>query len=462
MKALVQNIPCTKSARLMGHARGTRWLAGFTLAWIGLVAGTGCQRAEPTPPNVLVYVVDTLRADAVDLQNPLSSSTPHFAALAQEGVSFENAYANASWTRASVASLLTGLLPWHHAAESRADRLPGMARTLSEYFAERGYSTAIISANPNVSEVFGFQQGVGSFRELYARSGPGLVGGHELVTPSDVVTNETIRWLQGTKPPFFILALAIDPHAPYQPPAEFDPGQHRKEDPIADAARIRSNEARVRERYAGEVAFNDASFGQLVAFLKSKNLWDETVVVVTSDHGEAFWEYGRAGHGQSLSEEVLRVPLILRGLDDRLPSGQRSTQPVSLIDLAPTLLDLAHIRRPDGLDGQSLLEDSETSRPILAGLDLDQHRLLSAGDPPYKLVRYLKTGKQTLYHLSGPGAESIPIDPDRDPAALEAQARLQAALAQSLTQEERTLTKSRAGRIPGQVEESLRALGYIE
>ncbi|MDG2050830.1 MAG: sulfatase [Myxococcota bacterium] len=428
------------------------------LAWLFLA---NCGAPEP-PPNILIYVVDTLRSDAVSLEDEATSHTPHWAALAEDGVTFENAYANASWTRASMASLMTGLLPWHHATESRSDRLPETARTLAELFAEHGYSTAIVSANPNVSPVFGFEQAVGDFSALYARSEPGVVGGHELVTPSTVVSAEAIRWLEEARRPFFLLALAIDPHAPYAPPAEFDPERHKKADPTADAARTQSNISRVRERYRGEVAFNDASFGQLVAFLKQKNLWEDTVVVLTSDHGEAFWEYGQAGHGKSLHEEVLRVPLILRGANDRLTPGRRVERPVSLIDLAPTLLNLAHLPVPEGLDGQNILAPAAAPTPILAGLDLDHHNLQSAFDPPYKLVRNLATGTQHLYRLDGPASEARPVDPTLDPIAREAQARLNAALDESQARTGRTLPKSRAGRIPGRVEESLRALGYIE
>ena len=222
------------------------------------------------------------------------------------------------------------------------------------------------------------------------------------------------------------------------------------------------NISRVRERYRGEVAFNDDSFGQLVAFLKQKNLWEDTVVVLTSDHGEAFWEYGQAGHGKSLHEEVLRVPLILRGANDRLTPGRRVERPVSLVDLAPTLLNLAHLPVPEGLDGRNILAPEAEPTPILAGLDLDHHNLQSAFDPPYKLVRNLATGTQHLYRLDGPASEARAVDPTLDPIAREAQARLNAALDESQARTGRTLPKSRAGRIPGRVEESLRALGYIE
>ena len=463
MQRLSSNLSGKRKVVKRGVVRAKQGRSGRLLLWVALTSLflVYCGPPKP-PPNILIYVVDTLRSDALSLEDEATSHTPHWARLSQNGVTFENAYANASWTRASMASLMTGLLPWHHSTESRLDRLPETARTLAELFAEHGYSTAIVSANPNISPVFGFEQAVEQFSPLYARSNPGIVGGHELVTPSTVVNTEAMRWFEDVQQPFFLLALAIDPHAPYAPPPEFDPGQHRKADAVADAARTPSNIDRVRERYLGEVAFNDASFGQLVDFLKQRNLWENTVVILTSDHGEAFWEYGQAGHGKSLHEEVLRVPLILHGANDRLAPGQRIQRPVSLVDLAPTLLDLAQLPIPEGLDGQNLLTPHPKPSPILAGLDLDQHRLQSAFDPPYKLVRNLKTGKQSLYRLDGPTAEAIPLDPALDPSAQEAQARLEAVLDESQNQSGRTLPKTRARRIPGRVEASLRALGYIE
>ena len=463
MKRLSSNLPGKR--KVVNERFGPRKQARTRqpLPWLVVTSLflIGCGAPKP-PPNILIYVVDTLRSDAVSLENEATSHTPHWASLSQNGVTFENAYANASWTRASIASLMTGLLPWHHSTESRLDRLPETARTLAELFAEHGYSTAIVSANPNISPVFGFEQAVDQFSALYARSRPGVVGGHELVTPSTVVNAEAMLWLEDVQKPFFLLALAIDPHAPYAPPPEFDPGQYRKADAVADAARTPSNIDRVRERYLGEVAFNDASFGQLVDFLKQRNLWENTVVILTSDHGEAFWEYGQAGHGKSLHEEVLRVPLILHGADDRLTPGRQVERPVSLVDLAPTVLDLAQLPIPNGLDGQSLLAPEPKPSPILAGLDLDQHRLQSALDPPYKLVRNLNTGTQSLYRLDESTAEAVPVDPTRDPLARKAQARLEAALDESRNPSDRTLPKTRARRIPGKVEESLRALGYIE
>lgn len=422
---------------------------------------------------MLIYVIDTLRADGVGSYGNPAASTPHLDALARQGVLFENAYANASWTRASVATLLTGLLPWHHGAESRDDRLPEVARTLTEIFAEQGYTTALVSANPNVGRVFGFQQAFDEVSELFARSKPGLVQGRELVTPSDVVTGDAIAWLRGAPRPFFLVVLAIDPHFPYRPPPRHDPGLHRaKDEPVlspadgtsAGGVRTPETERRTRELYQGEIAFNDESFGALVEAMKELGIWDDTIVVVTADHGEEFWEYGMGGHGKSLTEQVLRVPLIIRDpKNESLPPGTRTTRRIALVDLVPTLLGLVGIESPENLDGADwFVQADDRSLPSLAGLDLDGRHLLAAIDDPYKLVWDLEADRRDLYDLRSGRPEARPIDPASSPEAQRAFESLTAVLATSLSETDRALDKSRAGALTEDVEQSLRALGYLD
>lgn len=434
---------------------------------------TACREPAPRRPNVLIYVIDTLRADGLaSYGNPLAS-TPNLDALAGQGVLFEHAYANASWTRASVATLLTGLLPWHHGAESRDDRLPELARTLAEVFAEQGYATALVSANPNVGRVFGFHQAFDALSELFARSKPGLVQGRELVTPSDVVTRDAVAWLRGAPRPFFLVVLAIDPHFPYRPPPRHDPArQHATSGPAAStqdgevgtATRTPESERRARELYQGEVAFNDESFGALVAAMQELGIWDDTLVVVTADHGEEFWEYGLGGHGKTLSEEVLRVPLIIRDPQNAaLPPGTRVDRRISLVDLVPTLLGLVGITPPENLDGTDWFAvRDEPAPPALAGLDLDGRHLLAAVDDRYKLVWDMKSDRRDLYDLRSVRPDATPIDPASSPEAQRALESLTAVLAVSLSDAGRALDKSRVGALPEDVEQSLRALGYLD
>ncbi len=291
-------------------------LAGVVLACDAPTQYSKSESESEPKPNILLYVVDTLRADGLGVYGNTSANTPRFDALAAQGVMFENVFANASWTRSSMASMLTGLLPWHHRTEGRAHRLPGDLATLPGLLKPHGYRCALVSANPNVGNVFGFERDFESTRELYRRRSEGRVGGKKLVTPSDVVTREALVALEELSPPFCLVVLAIDLHSPYTPP----------------------------ERFLQDVL--------------------DTIVAVTSDHGEELWEYDRRGHGKSLSEEVLRVPLLLHyPRDERATGGRRIAAPSQLIDVLPTLLDLANIDIPEQIDGRSLLSPDQPDSP---------------------------------------------------------------------------------------------------
>jgi arylsulfatase A-like enzyme len=440
-----------------------------------LAALVACREAMPPAPrpNILLYVVDTLRADGLGIYGNQRASTPHFDAFAREGVVFEDAWANSSWTRASMSSLLTGLLPWHHRAERRDDRLPEEVATLATHLGKQGYSCGMVTANPNVGSVFGFQRASGSLIELYKRRKFGKVKGGELNAPSNVVTRKAIAWLDRATPPFCLVVLAIDPHSPYKPPARFDPGTLRdRSEADGDFKWLlfrktsADDRARIRELYQAEIAFNDESFGHLIDALRKRGLLRNTVAVVTADHGEEFWEQGRRGHGKSLSEQVLRVPLMIRyPRDSRLRAGSRITRPVQLVDVLPTLLDLAGAPALEGIDGGSLLRPTEDDpAPILSGLSLDGRELLAARQYPWKLVWDREEDSFALYDLRIPAPEVAPVSPASGPEAGAAARRLRLALEASIATDTHGDTPSRSTvtELPADVEESLRALGYTD
>jgi arylsulfatase A-like enzyme len=421
------------------------------------------------PPNILIYVVDTLRADALGTYGRSDANTPSFDTLAREGIVFEHAYANASWTRASMASLLTGLQPWHHGTEDRDDRIPEDVPGLATWLRGQGYRTALVSSNPNVGTVFGFERGFDEVIELYARTQPGTVRGKELVTPSDVVTRAAVEWLQAGDEPFFMVVLAIDPHAPYVPPRRFDPAIHRRAagvgghfDSLRRSDLTEAEKARIRELYQAEVSFNDHSFGALVSELKKQRRYDETIAVVTSDHGEEFWEYGRRGHGRALTDALLHVPLILRYPGSRmvLPGG-RTTHPISLIDLAPTLLELANLDLPDDVDGRAFFSNRrDADAPLAAGLRLDGRILLAARTPSRKLVWDVDADRLALHDLALASPEAVGILVSEGSTEAETQRGLRAFLEENLADARRS--DARTDALPKDVEASLKALGYLE
>lgn len=439
--------------------------------------GLGCPRGStetPTeiesralPPNIILYVVDTLRADALGRYGRGEAASPNLDALADEGVLFESAWANASWTRASVGTLLTGLYPWHHGAESRSDRLPATVTTLAEVLGEHGYSSALVNTNPNVGSFFGFGRTFDTVIELYEPVEKTKVSARDLITSSDVVTAKSAGWLASVREPFFLVVVSIDPHAPYIPPKRFDP---RGVDPKRQMRgrfqflRRRSftpeDQDRIRELYAAEVAFNDESLGELLSVVDGVAAPENTIVVVTSDHGEEFWEHGLRGHGKTLSDEVLHVPLLIRHAgNERVEPGRREPAAVQLVDVLPTVLDLAGLPVPDGLDGRALFgADADEPRPALAGLRLDGRNLLAARAHPWKLIWDRNAATFSLIHME---SKDVPAD---DPEAARASRELVAVL-ESVAKPRDTSEpagEADADVLPQHVEESLRALGYIE
>lgn len=456
------SVEATPRGRNPARAPLPRWL-------LLLVVLVSCQPPVPVHPNVVLYIVDTLRADAVGTYGGEGALTPHFDALAREGVIFENAYANSSWTRASTATLLTGVLPWRHSTEGRWDRLPDQMTTLPELLAEAGYSTALVSANPNVATLWGFARGFDTTVELFPESAERLPA--LLRSSSEVVNRAALEWLVSAESPFFLVVLAIDPHAPYRPPQRFDPGWQRGESQLL--GRILSlvredltsrERARVRELYRAEVAYTDHCFDQLLAVLTELGVARDTVLILTSDHGEEFWEHGRRGHGQSLSEEVLRVPLVIRyPASRRVPPASVRRDPAQLADITPTVLDLAGLPIPAGLDGRSLFSAESGSRPpLMAGLRMDGHHLVAAREKRWKLVWDRNSDSLTLHDLSlAAGAERV-VSPMGD-GAEKARQRLLAALVASLrASEEAGARTDPVETLPEDVDAGLRALGYLE
>ncbi|MBW2275443.1 MAG: sulfatase-like hydrolase/transferase [Deltaproteobacteria bacterium] len=447
-------------------------LAVLLLQW-GCRDG-GVAPPPPRPPNIVLYIVDTLRSDGLASYGNPSASTPHFDRLAAEGVVFENAYANASWTRASIATIVTGLYPSRHLAERRADSLPDEVETLSEVLLRNGYTTGLITTNPNAGRHFGFDVGFDSMIELYRRNKPGRVHSFELITASDRVTDRAMEWIGAVPEPFFLTIVSVDPHAPYRPPERFDraagaytgsaDGSFEHIDrPDLDA----TDRRRIRALYDAEVSFNDDSFGALLAHLDELGIRDDTIVALTSDHGEEFWEIkGRRGHGRSLSEAVTRVPLVVRyPRGGRVPAGKRVAAPVELADVVPTILDLAALPVPAGLDGRALFSgEPDPARAVYASLDLDGYRIRSLRKGPWKLLWYEPMNRFELFRLDEPGGEERPIPQNAGPQARRARSELKRELAAIVARDAARVEapEGQPEAVPADVEDAMRALGYIE
>jgi arylsulfatase A-like enzyme len=330
--------------------------------------------------KAIVYVIDCLRADHVSCYGYHRLTTPNIDTLAQDGLVFEAAFSPSTWTKPVAASLLTGLYPPAHGLRMRTDVLRRDFRTLPEMLKEHGHATLAISAIGNVSSSLGYGEGFEHFVDLY--KAPELLAKRpivnvkheklynelqgEVVFPlAEDINDVLFSWLEGhLDDDFFVFVWAMDPHDPYDPPPNWrsyaDPEYNGPMDGSRELAkRVRRPEdlQHLVDLYDGEIAYTDHCFGRLVAYLKSKGIYDETAIFVLGDHGEAFGDHGHMLHGHLPFEEIIRVPLINK-LPGQSYAGQRISGLVSLLDVMPTVLDLADVPRVDWesmVQGQSLL-----------------------------------------------------------------------------------------------------------
>jgi arylsulfatase A-like enzyme len=350
-------------------------------------------------PNILVYLVDTLRADHLGAYGYSRPTSPALDRMAQDGVVFERMIAQSGWTRTSVASVMTGLNPLVHGVLGRDDALPAEAITLPVLMTDLGYETVAVITNGNVSGTFGFDVGFDSFRYLNEQPQDRNREVHRL---SDDVNTEFLGWLDArtSDEPFFAYLHTSDPHAPYLP-REPQLGQF-----VGDMRRTGLEWPRyargfvagqdefspedVRDEmvalYDAEIAFNDLHFGNLLAALEARGIADDTVIVFTSDHGEEFLDHGAYGHGKTLYRELVQVPLVMR-LPGNMAAGTRPAAMAQHIDLLPTLLELAGGVVPAWAQGRSLAPafadpewfSNEVARSYLQ-LDVSSVASLVAGD----------------------------------------------------------------------------------
>jgi arylsulfatase len=441
------------------------------LCLLALVSTSAACDSRTIRPNVLLYVVDTLRADSLaPYGNPLVP-TPAAVRLAREGVLYERAYTHSSWTRPSVTSILTGQLPDVHGVEGRSHDAPQSLRFLGETLADAGYATGAIVTNPNVASFFGFDQGWNEYVELFVHSGRRKVGTKESRARSDEVTKRAIEWIDRTEEPFFLFILTTDPHTPYEPPEGFD---HFRagEDPRPRSPAYQPDERleQLESRYLGEVAFNDYSLGQLLDHLRALGLYDRTLVVLSSDHGEEFGEHGYRWHGRTLFEEQLHVPLIIRRPHESQP-GRRVSTPVRLVDTVPTVLQAAGLPVPEDLPGVVLPPEGDAqARVVYARLQLDGFSSEALVRFPWKLIQSNASPDHDTRELGG--LFNLVRDPFEAEDLREERPEIVAEL-QSLLEERRARERLRSGsrgsenaadqpELPAGLRSALEVLGYLE
>ena len=333
--------------------------------------------ADPaaTKPHIIYIVVDSLRADHLSSYGYGRATTPNFDALmAAQGVRFSDATSTATWTLPANASMFSGLYPFRFDIQwsDPDERLGNDVPLLAEMLSDNGYYTAGFIGASFLRARYGFDQGYATYTEI--------VGGGANRTDAAQINDAAQAWLQDEWPalrdeeqPLFLLLYYFDPHSWYNPPAPYDTLYDPTYDGPLSAERFQDGReviagtlvptARDIEHlialYDGEISYWDSHFGKIMAFLENMGLLDESIVVVTSDHGEFFGEHGLWVHGTGLYEEGLRVPLAIR-YPGTVAAGQVVDEPVQTFDLVPTLLDWIGAQAPTDLDATNLV-------PLLAG-----------------------------------------------------------------------------------------------
>ncbi len=367
------------------------------------------RAAAPTPPprsaagprpNVILYVVDTLRADHLGCYGYDRPTSPHIDALARQSVLFEDAQAQAPWTRPSVASLMTGLIPPRHGAVKLRSSLGTEMPTLAEILHGQGYATAAWVTNMNVSPRWGFGRGFDRYEYLEESD-----QSKEMYQPAGVVHAASLQWLReiGDKP-FFLYLHVSDVHGPYTPDeahaARFERIDLRpKDDSIIRqlrALRLRRHGATPEQAqwlaslYDGEIAQLDDAFGDFIGKLRDSGVLDRAIFVFVADHGEEFLDHGGLSHGKTLYQELLHIPLFIR-FPQAAHGGRRVHEIVQHVDIFATLLDALGIAAPADIDGHSVLAAAEEDgdgelRLAVSHTSFGQRELMAATESRWKVI----------------------------------------------------------------------------
>jgi arylsulfatase A-like enzyme len=440
------------------HADGRRMaLAGEAPApWV-VVASPRIDDALAEPGPAFVWLSqDTVRADHLSLHGYGRPTSSRFDRLAADWVLFDNAVATASWTLPSLASQFTSRYPLFHGAERESRRRDERNPTLFEVLAGAGFTVIGVTANDFVSSYFGMADGFDVLRFTGGSEGP---EGRQRAEELNALVLQTLGEAQGGRLALFVHYM--DPHYPYDPPPPFD-RLFRGDEPAGQPA----GRGRVEAAYDGEIAYTDAQIDLLLKELAGRGLLRDAVMAYTSDHGEEFLDHGGWRHSRTLYQEVLRVPFALR-LPGR--SGRRVTMPVSLVDLAPTLLDALGVAAPASFQGRSLL-------PLARGESLPATALFAETernpDKSHRLAVRIGALKYILRTRNGgdpdqPLSEEL-YDLDRDPQERSsdlAHPQIESLRRQAALYLARGRAQAQApaeARLPADLKAQLHALGYLQ
>ncbi|OQX55061.1 MAG: hypothetical protein B5M54_03525 [Candidatus Aminicenantes bacterium 4484_214] len=438
--------------------------------------------------NVVLVSLDTLRADHLSCYGYSRKTSPNLDALAREGFLFEKAIAPSPWTLPSHVSMLTGLRTINHQVTSPEDKMSDQLETLAEVFSRAGYATVALTGGGYLHHSYGFSQG---FDHYLIR---GEVNNYRAV---ESLSENVNNWIERLKDrPFFLFIHTYQIHSPYHSPPPYnrrfldetakwekvDLKQMRLNKELRYKPLIPQERKNIIDLYDGEIVYtDDVLIKSLIAELRRQNLYDRTLIAVTSDHGEEFYEHRGWSHSHNVYNELLRVPLIIKNFNS-YPQGKRIKQMVRMIDLFPTILEACGWKSNQfQIDGQSLwplIRGGERIQQVIIS-DLGSRVLLpplpmkiSLIKEDYKLIINEPYRPEELKYFSYPPPVTPPlelynlaVDFSEKRNLIEEKPEIARRLLKILEQDYRqktTFTSSKKKDSDKSLEEQLRALGYIK
>jgi arylsulfatase len=421
-------------------------------------------------PDIVLITLDAARPDHFSCYGYERLTTPNIDHLAENSLVFTKVFALVPNTHRSVPTMVTGLSFLNHGVTEEESVLGQSATTLAEYLRDVGYRTACFTATPNNSRSIGTEQGYDEFYELWTEA-PRATS-----RAPDYLAARAVEWIQSNEDsrPFHLQLHFVPPHAPYDPATEFDlftDGAHNgsldggpKTLQAIDKKNLAVTEsdlAHIVSLYDGNLRAADHAVEKVLQALRSRQRWNDTVVLITSDHGEAFSEHGRMLHNNTVYDEMLRVPFILRLPEGTDPGRVDLDRTATLADIVPTLLATASTRPAAPLDGVNLLWPSPyaqaTSKRAVVARTAHPEPLRCLRTTRWKVI-LTPSGQGELYDLATDPGEHRNIAFDNLPVYV----GLGQLLTRRLTAPPGLDRSAREEDLPDEEQEMLRTLGYLE
>ncbi len=435
----------------------------------------------PRRPNVIILLIDALRKDHVGVYGYYRETTPNMDRFSQDAIVFQNAISQCSWTSPSIAALFSSLYPSTHGcvsysqqgAEVKADFLDHKIDTLAEILKEEGYETGAFVANHWICRRLQFDQGFDVFSPVNEKYKP----------RAPEVNEKAFKWISKNRmKPFFAYLHYMDVHGPYSPPPPYD--SFFKSTEFRQMSRRERNRLRhlsvgrgkdknnlnyYIDQYDGEIRYTDHHIGEFLERLRRYDLLDNTIVIITSDHGEAFFEHGCCGHGWTLYNEEIDIPLVIKFPQSvKFPAVEHYR--VELIDVTATILSILNLRLPYNPDGLNLQHTSNGKMLVHRSVFSEELSTIMKGPPEiaiikdnYKATYSVNEQKVTeLYELDEDKAEKSNIYNINRAKAKELETEVKSSLTQKSRKRKDLGLENSAVTLDGESRNQLRSLGYVQ